>query len=368
MNWPRWWLLWCLLVPALAGAEPRFALREGMRCGHCHVNKTGGGMRTPFGVMYGQTNLPTFRLPRVVDPRMGDYLAMGANLRLSHLTRFAAHTELAGVRRSAPESNSFEIPEGNLFIRADVIPGWLTLYVDETVAPEGASNREAFILVTGLPAGGYIKAGRFLLPYGLRIPDDDAFIRRETGFTYANQDLGLELGISVHPFSMAVAVSNGSLSGGDPDPFKQVTVTTELAWAWGRFGASFAYNKARADGTESASYTAGAHLGFRLGRFGLLGELDWVRGENDAGTYDQLSGYAALEYEATKGLFVRFAFEGNDPLLSLDNNERDRFTVELSWFPIQMLEVRLRYRINRDIPQRPAENADELLFQLHGFL
>ena len=35
-----------ILPAARAGAEPYMALREGRKCGTCHVNQTGGGMRT----------------------------------------------------------------------------------------------------------------------------------------------------------------------------------------------------------------------------------------------------------------------------------------------------------------------------------
>ena len=75
-----------------------------------------------------------------------------------------------------------------------------------------------------------------------------------------------------------------------------------------------------------------------------------------------------VNFEAVKGLYARFMFEAADPLMSLDENERDRFTFGVSWFPIQLLETRARFRINRDIPQRVEANANELLFELHGFL
>lgn len=360
------------LLPALlagtAIAEPRLALREGMRCAHCHVNRTGGGMRTPFGTTFEQTSLATISLPSVFDPHLGSRVAYGANMRLASVTTRAAKSRLGDATWEREQTSSFEMREGNIYLRADVILDWLTLYVDETITPEGASSREAFVLLETPWAGLYLKAGRFLLPFGLRVPDDATFTRELTGFTYSNQDLGVEVGIAPHPFSLSVAITNGSLGGSDPNVDKQVTVSADVVWSWGRAGASFAWNDTSTDDQSSETFTTGGHVGVRLGRIVTLVEVDWLRGINDAETYDQLSILAATEYEVIKGLWVQFAFETHDPVMSLANNERDRFVFGLSWFPIPYLELRASYRLNRDIPQRIDGNADEVIVELHGFL
>jgi hypothetical protein len=100
----------------------------------------------------------------------------------------------------------------------------------------------------------------------------------------------------------------------------------------------------------------------------LLGEVDWIRGITSPDDYDQLALYTETNYEVLKGLYGRFVFEAFDPLTSLDENERDRFVFGISWFPIQLLEVRAEYRLNRDIPQRVDATADEVIVELHGFL
>ena len=351
-----------------AQAEPRLALREGMRCAHCHVNRTGGGMRTPFGATFEQTSLSTFALPSVFDPHLGSRVAYGANLRIASINTLAAQTELGEARWKQDATSSFEMREGNIYLRADLIEDWLTVYIDETVTPEGASSREAFVLIETPWAGLYLKGGRFMLPFGLRVPDDATMTRELTGFTYANQDLGFEVGIAPHPFSLSLAVTNGSLGGADPNLGKQITLSTDVVWSWGRAGASFAWNDSSTGDEKAQTFTTGAHLGVRLGRFIAFSEVDWLRGVTDAETYDQIMLLAALDYEVIKGLWLQFAFEAHDPLLSLDNNERDRFVFGVSWFAIPFLELRAYYRMNRDIPQRIGGNVDEVMFELHGFL
>ena len=102
-----------------ASAEPRFAVREGLPCSACHVNRTGGGMRTPFGVAWAQSNLPTWRSPGVFDPRLGESVSIGANLRLDERSVLPASTTLESKHYHSTASSSFESTEGNLYVRAD---------------------------------------------------------------------------------------------------------------------------------------------------------------------------------------------------------------------------------------------------------
>lgn len=356
------------LWSAPTSAEPRFALRQGMACAHCHINRTGGGMRTRYGSTFSQTGLATWDLPGIVDPHAGESIDFGANLRLSNRTTLQASTELEGKQRKSNRRNSFDITEGNLYVRAAVVPERLHVYIDETVAPEAAANREAFVMLQGLPLDGYVKAGRFLLAYGLRLPDDTNFIRQETGFTYANQDLGLEVGFAPGPFNVALAITNGSLGGADPNLAKQVTGHVTWVGPALRGGVSVAWNDTSSPDFAFSSLTFGGHLGARLGRLVLLSEFDWIKGFNPDDTYDQWALYTGADLEVVKGVYLRGIFEAFDPLFSLANNERDRFVFGVSWLPLPMLEVRAEYRLNRDIPQRVEGNADEIVVELHGFL
>ena len=45
----RWLLMALCLVAFRAHAEPYLAVQQGLKCGVCHVNPTGGGLRTVYG-------------------------------------------------------------------------------------------------------------------------------------------------------------------------------------------------------------------------------------------------------------------------------------------------------------------------------
>lgn len=76
-------LLLCLTANA-AQAEPYLAVQLGLKCGQCHVNPTGGGLRTNFGDIFAQTVLPAQHLDNVLDNwtgQVGQYIRVGGDLR-----------------------------------------------------------------------------------------------------------------------------------------------------------------------------------------------------------------------------------------------------------------------------------------------
>jgi len=364
-----------LLLPGRASAEPQFAARKGVGCQVCHVNQTGGGMRTQYGSSFSQTDLPSKRMKGALNPNLTDWIQLGADIRGTWQMSMETHTKLPSeeaedgfIEWDREATNSFEMPEGNLYLRVQPVPGYLTLYLDETVSPEGASAREAFVMVHGLPAGLYFKAGRFMLPFGLKVRDDEAFIRQQTGFTYATQDLGVEIGISPGPFAMSLAVSNGSGGGADPNMPKQITTRATLTGTWLQGGASYSFNDTSTDDFRFHTHVVGGHLALRLGRLVFLGEFDFLTGFTDDRPWSQYAIFTEVDFELLKGIWLKARWEGYDPLISLEENHRDRFVFGLSWFPVQYVELRAEYRLNRDIPQRIDGNVDQVVLEIHGFL
>ncbi len=77
-----------LLAPTLSHAVPRFALRDGAPCAKCHVDPSGGGMRTGFGrAAFEVTTLPGTwaTLPAdaaPLDANLSDSVTIGSDMRL----------------------------------------------------------------------------------------------------------------------------------------------------------------------------------------------------------------------------------------------------------------------------------------------
>lgn len=359
-------------------AEPYMALRGGYKCGQCHINRTGGGMRTGFGIIYSQTVLPHsyLKLSRTgafFDGKASDKITLGGNLRLSNKTVFRVDKP----RGDSDVDNSFNLPEGNLYIKFDVIQDVLSFYLDETVLPTGARNREAYALIQKLPLNSYIKAGRMLLPFGFRILDDDAFIRQQTGFNYANQDIGVEMGVEPGPLSLAAAITNGTQGASENNVQKQISFVGSTVFRNFRIGGSFSRNRTPGNPTDQITTMFGAFAGLYSGRFVLIGEVDMIQPRKKDETPeekkerekfgDQLAIYSSLNILIRKGVNFRLAYDYFDPRTKWDEDERIRVTFGPEIFPIQFIQVSAYYRILGSIPQKPREREDQLIFELHVF-
>ena len=350
-----------LAIPA-ADAEPFLAVRTGLKCAACHVNGTGAGMRTAFGTNYSQTILPrkiqiTNGRRTVFDPGFADDVKVGGDLRLQNRS----------VLQPGEDANQFEFTEGNIYAEIVMVPDFLAFYVDESVAPGGASAREAFVLLQHTQRQFFLKAGRMLLPFGLRLWDDDAFIRRSTGFNFAAQDLGVELAWRPGRASAAIAVTNGTNGGPDSNREKQVALVLSHMYERFRFGGSLMTNQA----PLSRRLAGGAFAGARLGPLTLLGEFDVISDDYDGDTRtnhgDARLLYVEANILAAKGVNVKFAYDWLDPYTDVDEDEREMFRIGVEPFLTQFLQVRAFYRHRKAPPQLDAENTDWLTTELHVF-
>lgn len=349
------------LAPFAVRAEPYIAQREGYKCSKCHVNRTGGGKRTDFGYQYALTHLRTFSSPpdadaplpgawRTIDPRPTDSLGLGMNARLSY------------ARVQANEvQDGFESREANLYVEANLSPN-LSLYLDTSVAQGSVESREAFIAVAGGPFS--LKAGYLLLPYGLRIWGDQEFVRRETGFTFATPDLGVEVGYERGAFGAYVAASNGS-GGPEVDEYKKVSATSELTFRAFRVGLSGSVNESR----SRAVRMAGPHLGVTLGRLVVLAEADLIATEfkANAATIDSLAGYVEAAFLVRRGLTVRAAYGLHDPDLDQQQDRRLNVRAGVDFYPVPLLGLALHYNVGQSVPQDEVGNADTATAEIHVF-
>jgi hypothetical protein len=341
-------LLFLPLVPARA--EPYIAVRTGYKCSQCHVNQTGGGKRTDFGLLYAMTKLPltVFRSPTgssSFDGHLSQSVSVGANVRVVEHLAFE-HTSSLG--ETVPSSNVTDFTEANLYFEVAVVPKVVTFYADQTLAPS-SSNRELFGMLVDSRRHAYAKVGRMLLPYGLRIIDNDAFIRSKTGYNYSRSATGLELGWEPGPFAMVANLTDDDFSVAGSTVFRRFQV-----------GAAFGRNTTR--GNDSV---VGAFGGVNFGRFTMLGEVDFIT----EGDVDQLATLAELNYLITQGFNFKFTYEVFDRNydVSIERDGQERYTVGVEPFIMQFVQLKAFYRINRFIPQNAAQNQDQAVLEFHVF-
>jgi hypothetical protein len=330
-----------LVVAAPAAAEPYLALRTGLKCSSCHTNGTGGGNRNAFGGIYAQTQLP-MRSGTVVSRNLTEFLQFGADLRV----------EGSGTFDESTPRTSMGLDVAQLYVAAELLENRLVLYIDQTVGPDRAVAREAFGMVKRLPGESYIKAGKFLLPYGLRLQDDAEYIRERTGFSYFTPDQGVEVGLEPGPLALAVALTNGNSGAVENDNGKQVTSSAAMVFRRFRFGASASLN----DGASVRREAVGGFGGVGVGPLVLLGEVDFVRDKPVAGdTVRQLMAYGEADWLLVRGLNAKVTYGWLDPNMDIDENERVRARFGLEAFPTPFLRFAGFYSLLKDIPQATTD-------------
>lgn len=340
------------LACGTARAEPSFAVRTGEACSKCHSGITGGGMRSGHGSFWAQTSLPHRQWTKeeggILYPSFAEgRLSVGADVRGQYLY---VHTD-------GDDTSSFEVTEANVYGNVELATDRLSLYLDETVGPGGASARELYALFKcAKDWNAYAKAGRILPPFGWRLPDDDAFIRQYTGYTFSAADTGIEIGAEPGDWSLALAATNGSSGTSDDDRSKRFSLSAFWRLPKGRVGVSGANNTV--DGVTTTA--VGLSGGWKIGKLALLGEVDGVSDE-------RLVALAEGNLLVARGVLLKLSRDWLDPDRNVDTDERVRDSLGIEYIPVPFVQLRLFAR-RRDGPPQVAGARDEQVdLELHVF-
>ena len=347
------------LASGVARAEPLFAARTGLGCASCHMNRTGGGGRTAYGAGYGAQTLPWKKLAPghgLFDGAIGDRVRIGFDGRGGYLATF---------RDPGPYIGEAKLQEADVYLGVDLLKDTLSIYIDEHIAPGGASSREAFALYAIDRAGFYVKGGKFFLPFGLRFQDDEAATRRFTGFTFETADIGAEVGVDDGKWSSALSITNGTSGGAETDNGKQYSWTGARVFSLGRFGLSASTNDLPAGARRTV---AGAFGTYRAGPVVVLTEADVI--EDDDGKNPKRRGGAGhLEVDglAHAGLTLR-VFAGAGDLDRNDGVSRlTQWGVGADWTPLPGLQIRALYRARTGPSSVPGASNDQAWVEAHVY-
>lgn len=355
---PCLWLAAALLLALSSGAraEPYLAAKMGLKCMQCHVNPTGGGLRSVYGNAYAQTTLSARRLgdEELWTGQISRWLAAGGNARANY-----SYVDVP----DQGESNEFETEEARAYLEFSPVPGRLSVYLDQRVAPGISENMEANARYWFRENALYIKAGRMYLPFGYRFEDDNTFVRQASGINMQAPDEGIELGAELGNWSAQLALSNGAGGGDETDRGKQFTARVEQVRSRWRAGASLLLNDADAGRRQGASLFGAVNVG----PVALLGEVDFIDDESIASGTELLATLAEADWTVAQGHNVKLVYEWLDPSRDVDEDAQTRTSLLYEWAPLQFLQLRAGLRVYDGIPQIDIQNRRQAFLQLHGY-
>lgn len=335
-------------------AEPYLAVQQGLKCLVCHTSPSGGGKRTAFGNAFTRSRLAQRKIGK--SPWTGEifkYLAVGGNLRGGFSK---------DIVPGQPSRSKSEFEEFLAYFEVRLIPQYVTFYLDKRLRPDRPVEREKYLRLSTKNGRFYLKAGNMFLPYGLRLQDDSAFIRQVSGINFNTPDRGWEGGVEHGNWSTQLAVTRGTAGGPEVDSGKQFSLRTSYVTPRWRLGGSFNFNNAKIGDRQMQNVFAG----WVTGRVTWLAEVDYIIDEGSAtGRRKFWTSLVEANVDVTKGHNLKLTFEFFDPDIDVSEDQRSRLSAIWEYFPLQFLQLRAGYRTNDGIPQNPAQNREQLFFELH---
>lgn len=367
-----------LCVARIAAAYPQFQLSSGtVRCNNCHEDPAGGGLLASWGVdEFGDT------IARGGDGhflhgavKLPDVLQLGGDVRLAALANDVGGsegTELAVFPMQADVS--VRVASGAWSVAATVgargvvrsgSPDAPASDASESETPSLASyvvSRQHYVMWRPHEIGAYVRAGRFAAPYGLRLVDHTAYVRRYLGFNLLEETYGLGGGYVTDDVEI-----HGTAFVFDPVQYAGpreagAAVLTELhtsnRWLVGMSArAGFGDVRSRVSaGLHGKAYIDGASLLF-------MAEVDATREQLPGDVVRwQLASYAGPVWIPTRGLYVGLAHEAFAEDLQVRSVTRHAADAWVSFLPRAHIEVMLSAR-GQYIG--PHERAYLSLLQVH---
>jgi|GEM_PF-3850774 len=355
-----------ILIPQRGKALYFFAAKEGTRCGTCHLNPTGGMLRTQVGLDYAQ-NDHSFQengeeSQSKLNFSLGENLQMGSDMRF--LYTYKDTVEFPGYR----SRSSFFTMQGSLYLAANLGKNLSLFYNNDFGYPSTAVNSELWGMLRNLPYDGYFKVGRFRVPYGIRLDDHTSFIKDSLGFGTHSEDNGIEIGFTPATLFAYVSVTNGEdhYTPFDRNTYKAVSASGGIITRYFSLGGSYYFN--RIAPAYQDKWRAAAFGSFSYSKFILLGELDYGWNErvdvSAPPSREILAGYVEGMYQAYRNLWFRAKLDYLDPQRGVKYNDIQRVTIGGDAYLYKLLDFGLQYRINLE---QAKEKNNELLSQVHIF-
>jgi hypothetical protein len=360
---------------------PLFAARQGLMCQNCHFDPNGGGPRNDFGFAYARNR-------HSVDPedstsqwadldltnKIGETMPLyvGLNHRFMLLDNNTASVD--GLDRLGffnmenaihlafqPHHRLALVYTTDAFSSGPTPPGIGT-------AP-AVRSKEAFGMISGFPFNGYFRAGRFRVPFGLRMDDHtvatrNSFLDFSGGgaflpFDPRDPDMGFEVG-----GSNASWFGRASFTNGDAQVFgggfaEAKTVKLGFNSPRHQSGVSFYdnYNSERGGLSPSFPKRATRWGYYGLGSFGPLAGIVEVAAGTDEAEPDPGSGlatgpktnslawFAEVDYTPMRFLNGRLRYDylqldrSSDPVIR-DASTHRRYAAEAEYLPVPFAELR----------------------------
>jgi len=343
-------------------------------CGACHVNPSGGMLRTEAGQLFGVERLPLVQ-------GLGAPLEKGLSLiKDNPLLTFGGDFRVMDIlftEQEGKKSPYFFPMQGDVYLGSRL--GANVSLLTQFGLQRGGNPvfREVFAMVDNLPYNSYLKIGKFLPPYGHRLEDHTAYVRKELFVDQSNPvsyGSGVEVGADPLLFYARFAYLNEDIRPADATDTTSTVYSGVLGWQglWLQLGGSFlrvvdnrnwGFASGLSGDTQGDRTAYGGYGSVNFWRLTWLFEYDLVQNDLAGGgkDFDEFITFNELNFLAFAGTIVKARYETLDPNRDIKDDEWFRYMAGLEFHPFALTEIDLQFRYN----DTPEESYSQVLAMVH---
>tara|TARA_B100000029_G_C17604638_1_gene967003 strand:- start:362 stop:1465 length:1104 start_codon:yes stop_codon:yes gene_type:complete len=361
--------LFIITIFNLLLALPRFATQNGTNCIACHVNPTGGALRNDYG-----TNIVSIdELPMNFwsdeanqdwDGFINDIIQIGGDIRLQGMQYHKDGEVTSAFFPMQLEIYTFSKLHENAGI-----------YTELGILGKNKLSSEFWGLINSLPFKSWLKIGKTLPNYGLKIDDHSSFIRggninralitdfEKEGliFTpYIDPPLIIELGSSIiSGLEFTSSLSTTLLQNDSSEGLKNFTSQLYYFKNHPLLNHNFSISYMK----DGELLMSGISAGINYKSFIYTYELDQI--QNWINDYTSIAIYNEIAWEIIQGLQLIGKYDYFDPSMKHLYGSISRYSFGMEIYPINIIEFKVQARINSvDIDNFP-KSQPEYLIQTH---
>lgn len=300
-----------------AQALPRYSAEYGQNCTLCHVNPTGGGMRSAYATQFlipeeiAANGWPEDEAA-LFSPQISPNIAVGTDLRTL-------------IYQQEEGKGSILTMQGDLYLDL-TLSSTYSAYIEQGLDGRG----EVFGMIRNGWLDSYLKVGRFMPDFGWRFSDHQMFNRRyllETQGTNTPSTLlssGFEVGVSPGIVTATAALLGSNQNQGDNYAGRILLQESVGVLRFGVGGSVL-----RKQSVAGHHRAAGGIWYISAGPLTWLGEVDETRQEGRLGRLVTQEVTVGLR----RGLDLRLAYNFQDPDRAIRNGSRQKYGAGFSYMP-----------------------------------
>ena len=360
-------------------ALPRFAVSNGASCIACHVNPTGSAMRNSHGNdVVSLEELPLKRWMNKGDDNwdghVTEQIQLGGDFRLQGVQ----YNDTNETQKSA-----FFPMQADIYVNLKLNDN-SSIFTKVGVKSSSSLNMEYWAMIQNLPLKSWLRMGRTLPNYGMRVDDHTSFIRggniNKTKVGLNEEDLTESEGLLFEPYLVPPTIleigipltkklewtNSFSTSLINDGQYNEMTNFTSKLTHIGSLGDIIRCRTSLSYMQEGDFNMIGTSGGISIGNHVWTFAFD--QAENWIGDATSIAIYNEIAWELMQGIQIIGKHDYFDPRTKWNDGSISRYVIGFEIYPLNVMEIKIQTRFSEVSMENMTTKKDpEYLIQTHFY-